>query len=310
MNHTAWALAGCMLAAGLADGGQSVASGEQMAASRDLLWYRHPAKQWKEALPIGNGRLGAMVLGGVARDRLALNHTRLWRRKLQGRENPKVAHHLPAIRKLFFEGKTAQAAKAANRLLGTQKVRGVDSYQPVGDLWLQFPDHKEPAAYRRQLDLSTGVASVSYRHGGAAFTRECFASSAQGVLVVRLAADRPGALTGSVALSRQNDPDCALTPWGEGSRIGFVGKFREGVRFAAAVAVVLEGGRLAEPRSDTLSASIGIEGADEALVLLSIATGQEAGEPKALAAAQLDKACSAPDYATLRDDHVAAHRRL
>ncbi len=85
------------------------------------MWYREPTDEWNEGLPIGSGHVGAMVLGGPARARIALNHTRLWRElPFRGRTNPRVAHNLPGIRKLFFEGRIVEASRAANALLGVQ----------------------------------------------------------------------------------------------------------------------------------------------------------------------------------------------
>jgi alpha-L-fucosidase 2 len=306
MKHAWWMVLACALAWGY--GGELKVS--EAANAADRLWYRQPAAEWKEGLPIGNGTIGAMVLGGVERDRLALNHTRLWRKKLQGRDNPKAARHLTAIRKLFFEGKTVEASNAANQLLGTQPIHGVDPYQPVGDLRLHFPDHKQATDYRRELDLSTGIVRVTYRHGETTFSRETFASNADGVLVVRLAADKPKAIACTVELSRVADPECTLAPWGEPGRIGFVGEFKEGVRFAAAAAVVAGG--LKPPETGGGTAKLRIDGADEVLILLSIAVGQEAADPKASCTAQLARVIERPDsdFAKLAKLHVVQHQAL
>jgi alpha-L-fucosidase 2 len=273
----------------------------------DRLWYDRPAAEWKEGLPIGNGILGAMVLGGVEQERLALNHTWLWRKKLQNRENPKVAQNLPAIRKLFFEGKIVEASNAANQQLGTQPIHGVDAYQPAGDLFIKFPGHKNVTEYRRELDLSTGIVRVSYRHNGVTYTREAFASGADGVLVVRLTADKPGALACSIELGRTQDPECKLSDIGTGNRIGLLGQFNEGVRFAVMAQVIHKMGMLLRP---TRLAAAHIKDGDEVLVLLAIATDHEASDPQAHCAAQLDRVAKSPDFARLRAAHIAAHQRL
>ena len=273
----------------------------------DRLWYDRPATEWKEGLPIGNGTLGAMVLGGVEQERLALNHTWLWRRKLQSRDNPKVAHHLPAIRKLFFEGKTAEASNAANQSLGSQPIHGVDPYQPAGDLFIKFPDHEKVSDYRRELDLSTGIVRVSYQHKGVTYMREAFASTTDGVLVVRLTADKPGALACSIELGRTKDPECELSDIGTHNRIGLRGQFKEGASFAVMAEVVHKMGMLLRPAR--LPAAH-VKDGDEVLILLSIATEHEASDPQTSCALQLDRVAKSPDFARLRDAHVAAHRRL
>ncbi len=115
-----------------------------------LLWYRKPASEWKEGLPIGNGVLAGMVMGSVERERVALNHEWLWRAKYRNRDIEEKWQHLAEIRRLFFEGKTLDAGNLANKILGgmggiTGIRARVDAYQPAGDLFLDFP----PGRYRR-----------------------------------------------------------------------------------------------------------------------------------------------------------------
>ena len=306
MNATRLIL-GCILTCGLASGGETPVPSE---ASPNRFWYRQPATEWKEGLPIGNGQAGAMVLGGVERDRLALNHGRLWRKKLQRRSNPKVADQLPEVRRLFFEGKLVEASNKANQLLGSQEVHGVDAYQPLGDLWLNFPDHTQSTRYRRELDLATGIVRVSYRHGGTTFTREVFASSTDQVLVIRLTADQPKSVSCSVELSRRDDPECRVTAWAQLGRFGIVGDFTEPVRFAATAIAFVKGGQLGRPETVRDTARVRIDGADEALILLAMSTDAEGGEPRARSNLQLDTVGRDPDFAKLAAAHTAEHQRL
>ncbi len=284
------------------------------------LWYRQPAEDWHDGLPIGNGRIGAMVLGGTQRERITLNHTWLWRKlRLRGRTNPKVSHHLPAIRKLFFEGKTAEASRAANSLLGSQKnLKGAmkpghrfspDPFVPAGELAITFREHQKVTDYRRQLDLATGVVSVSYRHNGVAYRRQVFASNREGMLVVHLSADKPQSITCTVGLSRPSDKECSLVPWAEAGRIGFDAKFVEEQQFAVAAAVHLKKGS-ARPVAADDRAEIRIERADEALIVLDVATDHEAKDPKALCLRHIGRIKSAADFKALLRDHVADHRQL
>lgn len=142
-------------------------------AAPSVLWYRQPSVKWDDALPLGNGRLGGMVFGGVQRERIQLNEGTIWNGKKRDRINPEAAKALPEVRRLLFEGKPLEATKLAD-----EKLMGVPNrqppYQPLGDLILTFPDHENAADYRRELDLATGIAKVTYRIGSAHFTREVF----------------------------------------------------------------------------------------------------------------------------------------
>ncbi|TAL06400.1 MAG: glycoside hydrolase family 95 protein, partial [Verrucomicrobia bacterium] len=177
------------------------------------LWYQQPAKNWNEALPVGNGRLGAMIFGGVESERLQLNEDSLWSGAPQDADNPKALEALPEIRKLLFEGKYAEAQKLANRTLVCQGVgsnRGhggrvaYGSYETLGDLKLAFGEGTNSAIknYRRELDLETATARVSYERDGVKFEREIFSSHADQVLVVRLTASKRGTLNFLAGLSR------------------------------------------------------------------------------------------------------------
>ena len=297
---------GCLFAACFAYGGEAMAT----TTGGARLWYRAPAEGWLDGLPVGNGRIGAMVMSGEGRDRLALNHSHLWRRKLQHRTNPKVAERLPAIRRLFFAGRLAEAGDAANRMLGSQRIHGVDSYQPVGDLVIGFPGHKDVTDYHRELDLATGIVRTSHRFAGATYTREVFASSTHNVLVVRLSVDRPKALTCSIEVSRKADAECTVTTWGERERVGLVGQFAEPVRFAASVAAYAKGGWVQEAPPGATLARIGVEAAEEALLIVAVATDDDQGEPRAVCSAHLDRVGRTLDFAALRDAHTTAHRKL
>ncbi|MGC8795246.1 MAG: glycoside hydrolase family 95 protein, partial [Bryobacteraceae bacterium] len=175
-----------------------VASGLAAAApgaageDRLLLWYREPAADWNEALPIGNGRLGAMVFGGVPTEQLQLNEDTLYsdepgRRDLPLDITPTFEHVVGLLR----QGAYAEAEEFITRhWIG----RTWPCYQPLGDLYIEF-DHKGRIAnYQRELDLSEAICRVRYEHQGARYERECFATCPDQVIVLRLAADRGGAL--------------------------------------------------------------------------------------------------------------------
>ena len=133
-----------------------------------VLWYRQAAQQWLGAMPLGNGLIGAMVFGGVQRERIALNEGTFWSGRPHDYDNPEAFKYFPQIRDLVFAGKFQEAEKLANaHFWGIPKSQ--EAYQPIGDLILSFAD-AGVTDYRRELDMETGVAKVSYRQGDAACT--------------------------------------------------------------------------------------------------------------------------------------------
>src|SRR5271157_3881490 len=171
------------------------------------LWFRQPAKVWTEALPVGNGNLGAMVFGGIEHERIQLNEHSLWSGHPVLEDSADAREAIAQMRKLLLEGKYAAANKigAAWRppAAGPRGTR--PSYQTLGDLLLDF-SHTSPAeGYRRQLDLDTAIARAEYRIGDVRYTREVFVSHPDQAVVVRIAADKPGGVSFTARLQRQAD---------------------------------------------------------------------------------------------------------
>ncbi len=153
------------------------------------LWYNEPAKAWVEALPVGNGRLGAMIFGGVTQERLQLNEDTLWAGGPYDPVNPDAKQALPEARRLIFEGKFKEADRLIGQRIMARPLQQMP-YETLGNLLITFPDTPVAENYRRDLNLATAVATVSYRGGGIRFTREIFSSAADQVIVLRLTADR------------------------------------------------------------------------------------------------------------------------
>src|SRR6185503_5019353 len=139
------------------------------------LWYRHPAAVWNEALPIGNGRLGAMVFGGIQTERIQLNEDTIWAGEKRDRLNPEAAANLAEVRRLLCAGKPREAEILAEKTIISIPKR-MPPYQPLGDLLISFRGQTETRDYYRELDLDTGIARVSYQSGDAKFTREVISS--------------------------------------------------------------------------------------------------------------------------------------
>ncbi len=136
------------------------------------LWYRRPAQKWEEALPVGNGRLGAMIFGGVETERLQLNEDTFWAGGPYDPNNPDAPALLPQVRQLIFDGKAKEATDLADKMM-SRLLRQM-SYQPIGDLLLDFPGASEATDYHRDLNLDTAVATTTFIRDGAKFTREVF----------------------------------------------------------------------------------------------------------------------------------------
>jgi alpha-L-fucosidase 2 len=285
------------------------AAADPLGDRQDLtLWYAQPAKQWTEALPIGNGRLGAMVFGNVADERIQLNEDTLWDGYSRDTTSPQALEALPEVRRLLFEGKNAEATKlAGEKMMG--RPMGVESYQSLGDLHIETPTAGAVADYRRSLDLDTGIATTTWTADGVRFTREVFASAPDNVIVVHITADKPAGITCTATITRQQDASCLsegndqIILRGQIKREHHQTRQNVGMRFEARVLARTKGGAVTSQDGKLL-----VEKADELLLLIVGATSYRGGEPADLCRAHL-RAAGSP-YEELRDRHVDDHRRL
>ncbi|MCX6892784.1 MAG: glycoside hydrolase family 95 protein, partial [Verrucomicrobia bacterium] len=165
------------------------------------IWLARPASNWNEALPVGNGRLGAMIFGGVARERIQINEESLWAGEPVEAWPEDFPGHLAEVRRLVFAGRNAEAEAWGVKHL-TATPTSYRSYEPLGDLWLEFGGDEACSGYRRELLLADGLARGSFRRGDATITREVFVSAPDDVLVVRVVTDRPGTLNFKLGLTR------------------------------------------------------------------------------------------------------------
>ena len=253
-------------------------------AARPLtLWYRRPASRWVEALPIGNGRLGAMIFGGIGSERLQLNEDTLWSGGPKDWDNPKAKEILPELRRLIAAGRYVDADTLAKQALGPY----TQSYLPLGDLHITFAHGDVGRRYRRELDLRTGIATQQYAIGGVTYTREAIASHPDGVIAMRLAADRPGLLAFSARLTsplrhmhrlRSRRPRSCCTDrapshvdpnyYDRDEPVMLRRCPRTGMRFAAHLGAMLNGGGQVRVDRDGLH----VEGATEAILVIGAAT--------------------------------------
>ncbi|MGG6313487.1 glycoside hydrolase family 95 protein [Paenibacillus macerans] len=293
------------------------------------LWYDRPASRWEEALPVGNGRIGGMVFGGVHQEQIALNEDTLWSGFPRDPQNYDALRHLGPARELIFAGKY----KDAERLIEAKMLgRRTESYQPLGHLRLEQREEESVGAYRRELDLATGIAVTNYRLGQAEYAREVLVSAVDQVLAVHLAAlgDRPidlAALLDSPLRHRAgggSGPACIVMQGRAPSHIAdnYRGDHPQsvlyeeglGLTFEVHLRVLLKGGKAEVDDSGRLT----VQGAKEVTLLLAAATnfagydampGSRGANPAEKCAAALDAAAKL-GYRGLRERHAEDHRRL
>ncbi len=284
-----------------------------VAAAPDelTLWYRQPAREWVEALPVGNGRLGAMVFGGVAEERLQLNEDTIWSGGPYDPANPAALQAYPKARELIFAGKQEEAdALIAKSGMGTPS--GQAAYSTLGNLMLAFPDRAPATEYRRALDLDQAVATATFKRGGVTFTREVFSTAADQVIVVRLTADKPGQISFTTSFNTPHNPVAITTA---GKRLKLTGTSnRHGnnpgqVKFESLVEVRNEGGDVVAG-GDSLT----VTNADAVTLLVSCGTSfvnwrDAGGDPSVRAMRDLDGAV-AQSYDALRERHVKDYQAL
>ncbi|MDR3217387.1 MAG: glycoside hydrolase N-terminal domain-containing protein [Dysgonamonadaceae bacterium] len=295
---------------------------------KNVLWYRSPAKIWEEALPLGNGKLGAMVFGGVSDERLQLNENTLWDGYPLDPNNPEGLKALPEVQRLLFEGKNNEAVKLAGQTMMGIPQR-VKSYQSLGELWFDTPE-KNAGNYVRSLDLSTAVATTKYVSGGVNYTREYFASAIDNVVVVRITADKKNKVNLSLTLRREKDARTGKVSGDTGSILlsGQVNtrdpQNREtplGVRFAAQVKAVADNGNVSFVEdsfshtnllkvADADAVTLYIAGATNYPGLANLAQGITTAsvDPEAACAETIAKV-SRKSYNQLKSEHIADHRK-
>jgi alpha-L-fucosidase 2 len=282
------------------------------AASPDTLWYRQPAASWNEALPIGNGRLGAMVFGGAPSERIQLNEDTVWAGEPRDRNNPAGAAAVPEVRRLLLEGKFTEADALADKDI-ISIPRRLPMYQTLGDLNIRFTGQDAaPTEYTRQLDIGRAVARVTYRSGGATFTREIFSSAPDQVIVIRLTCDQPNRISFSATLARPSD---ATTTAAAPDRLAMDGEAiahdaahaderKVGVKFHAVLLALASGGQ-----TRTEGANLTVANANSVTLFLAAATNFRSKDPAAQCDAEL-KAASSKPYDRLLAAHVADYQKF
>ena len=274
------------------------------------LWYRQPAERWLESLPVGNGRLGAMIFGGIGEERIALNETTFWS-GAPSDENvkPGAAESFQKIRKLFMTGKYEEAQPLVNDLLGRRLNYGTNL--PAGDLLLkQAITGGQVKDYHRELDIDRAIATVSFISGDTRFTRELIASHPDGILALRLTAGKPASISFTLKYEGYNLPASAKADTSDTFTISgnaFEQKHsdgKSGVAFVAQCKILNEGG--------TVTAGDGelkVSGADAVTLLIDLNTNYTGGNPGELCGKRLE-AVSKRSWEQIKNDHITDHQKL
>ncbi|MDB5110320.1 MAG: hypothetical protein JWR67_1434 [Mucilaginibacter sp.] len=274
------------------------------------LWYDKPSgKVWERALPVGNGRLAGMIYGNTERECIKLNEATVWSGGPNRNDSHSALAALPEVRQLIFEGKNKEAAKLASEKIKSEKINGM-MYQPVGNLYLDFPGHKDAEKYYRELDLTKAVATTSYTVNGTTFKREVFASVPDQVMVMHLTADKPASL--SFTASIFSPLKSTITAGNDELALSSVTSNKDGIKGQVKVKTLAKikavGGSIAA--NDT---SVTVTKANEVTIFISIATNfvnyNDISADESLRAKDyLDKAIK-KSYGELLSAHIAAYQK-
>ncbi len=315
---TSFLILGVFLAAELA---QAVDAQTPSWNPSTTVWRAQPAQKWDDALPVGNGRLGAMVFGKTDAERIQINEDTYWTGGPYSTVTPGGSLALPEIRKLIFDGDLRRAHRLFGRHLMGQPIEQ-QKYQSLGNLVLRFSEGGTVADYRHALDLDTAVATTTYTQDGARFTREVFVTPVDQVIVVRLTSDRPGriSLTAELRGQRNTAHSNYATDYFQMDGYGPAGLIVRGksadymgvegrLRYQTRLHAVTQGGTTTVDDADLV-----IQNADSVTLYVAAATNfVDFSDVSANPDARVDAvmaAVSRRPLEAIKRDHVAAHRTM
>lgn len=273
------------------------------------LWYNKPASVWEEALPLGNGRLAAMVYGGPQREELQLNEETVWAGAPNNNINPRTGEVIGEIRKLLFEGKYQEAQEVADK--NVKSLNDGMPYQPIGSLYLDFAGHESFTNYYRDLNIEDATATVSYEVNGIRYKREMFVSFPDQVVVIRLTAGQPGAISCKLSFQSPHrghniriDNNTLVLSGTTSDHEGVKGA----VKFETLAGARIEGGQMI-----TDASAISITDADAVVICVSAATNfvnyrDISADAYQKAGKWLRQAFEKRDYSLMLNDHKKAYR--
>jgi alpha-L-fucosidase 2 len=277
-------------------------------ASANILWYKQPATEWVEALPIGNGRLGGMIFGKTDYERIQLNEESMWSGSRTVTDKPDAYKYLPEVRRLLFEGKYAEAQKIAEHDMMTEGTWNM--YQSLGDLYFKLGHSDTISEYRRELNLDEAIVRVTYNVGKVTYKREYFSSSVDQGIVIRFTCNKPGGLSLSARLARAKDAlfsasGNTLVMKGQVTAGGVdVIGLNPGVHYETQLSAINHGGTISV-NSDSLV----IANADTITFYLVAATNYWGKNPH-VACDRTMKDVVGKRFEEMKKDHIREHQRL
>jgi len=237
------------------------------------LWYQKPAANWNQALPIGNGRLGAMVFGGLEREQIQINEETIWAGGPGNNAHQDLFPTMEKLRELVFQGDYKKAQDLANEAMPRRAAENNNygmPYQLAGDLIADFPGHKLATDYRRDLDIQKALSTVTYTYNGVRYKREYFASFPDQLIVMRVTADKPGSISCNLALNTaqlENKTEVRNQRIYLTGRSGDLANKKGQVEFVMAIQPISKGGSLVKEGN-----GLAVKNASELTVLISIGT--------------------------------------
>ncbi len=275
------------------------------------LWYRHPAQVWTDALPVGNGRLGAMVFGLPATERIQLNEETIWAGQPNTNANADALKAIPEIQRLVFDHQYAEAEALIRKSVISSTNQGM-CYEPFGDVYISTPGITGCTAYRRSLSLDSAVATTTFSHDGVDYCRQVVASLADDVVMVRLTASRPGCVSFTASYATPQADPGIYSEGGEAVMRGVGGtheRCKGLVRYMGRMAVKTSGGT-----SASRDGQIVVSGADEAVLYIAIATNfnryDDLSADEAQRSSQALRKAMARPWAEALADHVGRFQKL
>jgi alpha-L-fucosidase 2 len=274
----------------------------------NIIWLHQPANEWEVALPIGNGRLGGMVFGGVETERIQLNEETLWTgNRSQFTDKPEAYKVLPEVRKLLFDGEYALAQQITEeKFMGNGNW---NMYQTLGDLIITSPASKKVSNYRRELNLDNAIARVYYTADGIKYTREYFSSAPDQVLVMKISSSKKRSLKLGIRLTRPKDETTAasndqITMSGQVTAGGVDMKdLNPGVKYFTALKVKTDEGTVSSSGDSLI-----VEGATNVYLFIVASTNYRGEAPEQKTLSTLN-AATGKNYETLKADHIADYQK-
>ncbi|MEZ4983350.1 MAG: glycoside hydrolase family 95 protein, partial [Saprospiraceae bacterium] len=279
------------------------------------LWYTEPATKWEEALPIGNGKLAAMIYGDTNREIIQLNEETIWAGEPGNNIQDGIRPHLDSIRTLLFEGKNKEAQDLAFQFLPKDAPENGNNgmpYQPLGNLILNFPDKGKTTNYKRDLDISNAISHVNYLSDGVKYTRTHFASLTENVIVIEIESNKKGKVNFSMEFECPHktyeievENNALILKGKSGDQENKIGK----VKFTGMVKPVLKEGSISQ-NGKTLE----IKNADKVTLYITAATNFKnykdlSGNPDQLALSYLERA-NEKSFETLKEEHTSRYQEF